>query len=547
MRAEVTELRGGATIAPRPQQPIVTVVKRRQRLDRFELALLVAFACASLWVLALDLWQVVAHGRVWTGTDGFFIVDQMQYLAWVRSASHGLIANMFVLHWTPADYFQPAIAISGLVTALGVAPWLSLLLWKPVAVAGTFFAFRAYAHRSLFARPQRRAALALALFFGSFSIVYGSFSVVGDLFPTFLTWGYPFGLIAVAAMVFALLIYDRARSADRVPWTPALLGALASSLHPWQGELLILIVVGAELYHWRDRRWTRRALTLPALTLLGTVVPLLYYVILGRIDTSWALAREASKHAFPFTAIAIGLAPLALLAALGYRGRPKSFLATVTRVWPLAALLVYLLSATALSATPLHAFEGITLPLAVLAVDGLRRASRRRRIPGRRTLAIAAIAAATIPATLYLLHTAAPYVAPQAGNANFITRDESSALSYLARDPVKGGVLTRFYLGEIVPERADRRTLVGNCLWSQPHCLSTAYAAQRLFDGALSPASARSFVQSTGARFLLVDCETPTNLQHMLAALIVSTQKFGCASVYQLDSPTRRNRGPDGP
>ncbi len=282
MRAEVTELREGATIAPAPQPSIVTVVRRRRRLDRFELAVLAAFACLSMWVLALDLWQVIAHGRVWTGTDGFFIVDQMQYLAWVSSASHGLISNMFVLHSTPADYFQPAIAISGLITALGVAPWLSLLLWKPVAVAGTFFAFRAYAHRSLFARSERRAVLVLALFYGSFSIVYGSFSVVGDLFPRFLTWGYPFGLIALAAMVLALLIYERARSAERVAWTPALLGSLASSMHPWQGELLILIVVGAELYGWRERPWTWRRLALGALTVLGTAVPLLYYVILGR-------------------------------------------------------------------------------------------------------------------------------------------------------------------------------------------------------------------------------------------------------------------------
>jgi len=534
MRAEVTELRGGATVATRPQQPIVTVVNGRRRLDRFELALLLVFACISLWVLALDLREVLLHGRVWTGTDGFFIVDQMQYLAWVRSASHGLIANMFVLHSRPADYFQPAVAISGLITALGVAPWASLLLWKPVAVASTFFAFRVYAHRSVFGRSQRCAVLALALFYGSFSVVYGSFSVVGDLFPSFLTWGYPFGLIAVAAMAFALLIYERARSASRVPWTPALLGALASSLHPWQGELLILIVVGAELYHWRERRWTRRALELPLLTVLGTAVPLLYYVILGRLDISWTLARDASKHAFPFLAIALGLAPLALVALLGYRGRPRSFLATVTRVWPIAALLVYFLSATALSATPLHAFEGITLPLAVLAVDGAKRAGWRR-IPGHRPLAVALIVATTIPATVFLLHTAVTYVAPQPGNANFITGDESSALSYLVRDPVKGGVLTRFYLGEVVPERADRRTFVGNCLWSEPNCLSKAYAVQQLFNGVLSPAAARGFVQGTGARFLLIDCETATNLYRELAPLIVSTRTFGCARIYELD------------
>ena len=45
------------------------------------------------------------------------------------------------------------------------------------------------------------AGALLALFFGSFTIVYGSFGVIGDLFPGFLSWGYTFGLIALAAMV----------------------------------------------------------------------------------------------------------------------------------------------------------------------------------------------------------------------------------------------------------------------------------------------------------------------------------------------------------
>ena len=72
------------------------------------------FAAISVWVLGLDLWQVVVNGRVWTGTDGVYIVDQMQYLAWIRDASHHVLSsNLFVLRPTSADYFQPAIVISG--------------------------------------------------------------------------------------------------------------------------------------------------------------------------------------------------------------------------------------------------------------------------------------------------------------------------------------------------------------------------------------------------------------------------------------------------
>jgi len=54
---------------------------------------LAVFAGVSAWVLALDLWQVVVHGRVWTGTDGLYLVDQMQYVAWVRDASDHVLAS----------------------------------------------------------------------------------------------------------------------------------------------------------------------------------------------------------------------------------------------------------------------------------------------------------------------------------------------------------------------------------------------------------------------------------------------------------------------
>ena len=57
---------------------------------------------------------MVVHHRVWTGTDGVYIVDQMQYLAWIRDASnHVLSSNLFVLRPTPHDYFQPAVADLG--------------------------------------------------------------------------------------------------------------------------------------------------------------------------------------------------------------------------------------------------------------------------------------------------------------------------------------------------------------------------------------------------------------------------------------------------
>jgi hypothetical protein len=522
-----------ATVAgPAP----VTIKTLRRRPDWFEWTLLGVFAALSLWTVALDVRQAVVHGLVWTGTDGFFIVDQMQYLAWIQSASHHLlVSNLFVLRATPSDYFQPAVAISGVIAALGVAPWLSLLLWKPVAVLSTFLAMRAYVYRSVDERFARRATLALALLFASFSVVYGAFGIVGDMMPFWLSWGYPFGLMAVALIVFAMLGYDRARSAGRLVWAPGLLGAVASTLHPWQGELMVLVIGVAELLRWREHRsW--RSLRLPVLTLLLTGLPLLYYLALGHIDLSWGLARQASKHEFPFTAILLGVAPLAIVALLGFRGRPRTFLELLSRLWPLAAVLIYFLSATALSATPLHAFDGITLPLAVLAVQGVRRTSWRH-LPRGRLVAGLAVGLGTIPANAYALAIAHQYTDPTPGNANFITRDERDALAYLNRDPDPGGVLTQFYLGEAVPARTGRRTFVGDCLWSEPNCMPRSLQADALFDGSMSASGARRFVRASGARFMLFSCAKHANLTRELRPLIVSIRHFGCAEVYELQPP----------
>jgi hypothetical protein len=552
MRVELATGEGSAVGASIPP-------KRRRRLDRFDLALLVGFGVISMWVLALDAWQVVAHGRVWTGTDGVYIVDQLQYLAWIRDASKHLFAsNLFVLRPTPADYFQPAVALSGGLSALGVVPWLSLLLWKPVAVGGCFFAVRAYVRDSLSGLWSRRAGLVLALFFASFTVAYGSFTVLGDLFPAFLSWGYTFALLAIAAIAAAIVLYARAHEQGRITFVPALLGAFASLLHPWHGELLILILVGAELALWRRRG--RPRLALPTVTLLGTGLPLVYYLVLGHLDLSWQLARQASKHSFSIWPILLYIAPLLLPALIAYRRPIRGFLDAATRSWPVASFVVFVLSATAAGATPLHAFEGITIPLAVLAVRGVQSArwpatvrlpglarlptlsrrpslSRLPRLSRRPAFAAAAIALAVVPGAIYQLNLARQLALPTHDNANFIERDERSALDYLADKKEAGGVLTRSYLGALVPSRTGRHTLVGDCLWSEPQCLKRGDVARRLFGGTLGPRNAKRFVRRSGARFLLADCQTQANLPQVLGSLVVGIKRFGCASVIEVDAP----------
>ena len=40
---------------------------------------------------------------------------------------------------------------------------------------------------------------------------------------------------------------------------------------------------------------------------------------------------------------------------------------------------------------------------------------------------------------------------------------------------------------------------------------------------------------TSGARFLLADCETTTDIPKLLGPIIRSSQTFGCAAVYEVE------------
>ncbi len=500
-----------------------------RRLDRFDICLLGVLVALSLWTLGLDLWQVVVHGRIWTGTEAVYQEDGMQSLMWIEGIlKHGASPDLYVLGRTSADFFQPLLAISAGVAALGVAPYVALLLWKPVAIVAIFFAVRAYVHRTVGGLWPRRAALTLALFFG-----WGA--VIGDSWIVFWSWGYPFALIALACAIGALLAYARDRAAGRVGLLPPLLGALASWLHPWQGETLILILLGSELVLLA--RHERVAVAALALTVALTALPLGYFALLVHFDAVWQREREVALSTYPVWLVVKAFVLLVLPAVLAYRVRAASFIAVTARVWPFAVVAIFGLSEWQGSGST-HALLGATVPLGVLAVEGVRSLPQQalaRRL-SRPTvslpaLAVAAIAVLTIPGTIYMLKYAYKAVKPRHGNANFIAPGEHAALSYLAHDPQSGGVLTRFYLGMVVPAQTGRQTYTGNCYWSEPNCRYRSVTAEELLAGKLSATRASGFVQSTGARFVLGDCRAK-NLTTTLQPITSAVHHFRCATVY---------------
>jgi hypothetical protein len=503
--------------------------RKRSRVDPIELVVLGVFAATSVWVLALGLWWTVTEGRIWTGVNGVYVQDVTQYLAWIRDASrHVLVSDLFVLRASPHDYLQPAIAISGGLVAFGIAPWLGLALWQPVAVGGAFLAVRALVHGQLDERLGRRAALVLGLFGASI----GTFQ---DLWLPWWTWGYVFGVLSLAAMVASLVLYERALRGAAPVWPAAVLAGLSSWLHPWQGAVLALIIAGAEVVLSTQPAWSpgaprRRSLWRPGLVLVAISLPLAYYAVLDRADPAWRLGEQSLAGAVPAWRVLLMLAPLVTPALLAYRLRPLSFTAAALRVWPPAAFAVYVAGDHGLGNEPMHAFLGISIPLAILAVQGVGSLCWRSTTP-RRTLAMLVVSALTVPQAVSELTDKWRFVRPSTAP---ITVSDWQAIDYLGRDPQPGGVLAAFPLGRYIPGETGRRTYVGDVFWSEPHPKQREAEVARLLAGRLSPVQAQRFVAATGARFLLADCTTRADLGRELAPIIACAHRFGCAAVYGL-------------
>ena len=505
------------------------------------MGIFLAFCAVSCWTLALNIQIPLRHGDVWTGTDGLAAQDQMQYLAWIRDASeHGLASNLYALGPTPHNFIQPLVAVSALLTAAGAAPWLALLLWKPVALVGAYLAVRGFVWASVERPAERLLALVVALFFTGWGVlvlhvldshVNGlQWSIVtNELWVPHSMWGYEFGAIAFACMVAAMLFYARDRERGAAGWKAPLLGALAAWIHPWQGQALLVILLTAELI-LRRSGWR---LVLP--TACAIAIPLIYYVVLRHTDLSWEQTSQAGHRIWPLWIVLLSLLPLALPALLAYRSRPRTFLGAITRAWPPVVIALVFVNQGLGANGVLHALLGLSIPLAVLAITGVRSVSLRQ------PPALALVAAAlllTIPPVYEQLRLARQTIrAVYDGNdANFITEDENQALEWLARTPGSGGVLTSPYLGTAVPGRTGRPTWVGNQFWS-PDFFTRAIATHDLFQGQ-SPQATRTFVRGTGARFVLADCRPHVDLTPKLAPILVASHTFGCSKVWEVRPPT---------
>jgi hypothetical protein len=523
-------------------------------LDRFELACLLVLIAQAFFVLA----ALLTKDRPLSGADGLLASDQLQYFAWIREASnHVLIGNPFDL--APGDrvFLHPGFLISGAVhdvTGLSI-PASFVGLWKPVAIAVTFVGALKYVRRLLPPGGQRHAGLVLALFavmpasalvawtgWGGKPREYSFDFISGEMWSGQYLWGYLMTAIAVFTLPLVLLGIERwrrERRASLLAWSA--LGALIVCwLQPWQGATLGLIVVGVEAFRWlRSREQPAWPLVV---VLVAIALPAAYYLALGHFDPAWELAGKSNaagaqaEWKWPWWAMVLTVGPLAAPAALAYRPKvlratdgaaaPPTWQAIAVRTWPLAALAVYL---APVGTFPYHAFQGLAVPLGILAVQGVASVWPKPKV----WVVALALAVMTVPGFVHKVQVSANSI-HTAGDPFFVFPGEVRALKSLEADPRPGGVLGPTYAGYMIPYRTGRESYIGPFSWT-PHWKQRQRLADGLFAGTLRGAAARSFVRSTNARWLFEDCRPGlANLEPELRPLLARVQRFGCATVYEL-------------
>ena len=513
----------------------------RRHPDPFLVIVLVLFTILSLWTVFFLLSQQ-GSDNLWTGTNGFYIGDQMQYVGWIRSSyQHILVGNPFKTSGGIRDYLNPGLVVSELLVAIGLSASVSYLVWTPVAAIALGVVTWAYIRRTLSNTASRRIALVLALFYLSplpFIAIHLHWAAVYlnayalEMWPAFYLWGYPFTALSVALLMGCLLTLARAREERRFSWTCPICALFCAWLQPWQGATLVLIVVGCEVYVRRGGL-SRTKPSLLALTLVAAIVPLLYYFLLGHFDATWRLSGQVNNHSEPVSDLIFTLLPLGLFAVIAYVRRPPGFASVTAYVWAIAALAVFVLIDLAHGTVPDHALQGLSVPVAILAVVGVGVLSKG--LTSRTWIILTAGLVAILIAipVAYELNEARGLGQPAIFGAEpyFIRSSEAQALEYLARSPQEGAVLSTLYLGEIVPAETGRNTWVGIASWT-PGFSARVEAAERLFSKQMTQTQATALVHSSGARFLLSDCSHRADLSSILAPVLQSKIQFGCATVY---------------
>ena len=526
-----------------------SALRSRTALARGDWLVLIALLALALAPLLGMLVRVWTKGGVVTGADGFLVTDPMQYLNWLRQSSQsGAAANLYDFAPSNHTFVHPGIFISGLLHRLGLGIALAYLVWKPVAVTALFAGAFCFAARFLPRSGDRRAAVICALFFASpiaaavgWSVSASSSAkfnldfVSGELWTGTYLWGYLFTAIAVGLMPLGLLAFERAQSSPARRWllSAAAIGLIVSWFQPWQGATYALILIAAACVAYRqDRTALKRAAVLALPVLLSTALPLFYYLVLSKSDPAWRLAGEVNNFPrWPLWVTVVGLAPLALPALFAYRLPARNLGDWMLRLWPIAGLVIFYLP---IGTFPFHAFQGLALPLAILAMLVVRDQLGDRPLPLLATTLVVGLL--VVPGTLYRVDQLRGAI--NAGRqAFFLEPGERDAMRWLERQPGPGGVLAPVADGAYISAYSGRPVWIGAGSWT-PNFAARELAVEAFFSGSASPAIDRKLLESSGARFVYASCRVGPAMDAKLTQLVSGqARRFGCARVWEVRPP----------
>ena len=269
--------------------------------------------------------------------------------------------------------------------------------------------------------------------------------------------------------------------------------------------------------------WRVRALLI-AFAIAQLVIGLLLWLTPGFFFEEIAPYGVRNDHYMGDVAtwyLASGVAVLAAVPRPAWRV-PLLFLVAVQY-----AQAVYLLP---VGTFPYHSFQGLAIPLSILAVQGVLTVWRHPR-----PLAVAALLfLMTVPGIAHKLEVSLHSIR-SAGDPFWIFDDEVRALKAIESDPRPGGVLGSVYAGYMLPYTTGRETWIGALSWTPNWRERQRLADGLIVDGTVTGRAARDFVRSTNARFVFVDCRPGLrDLEPDLRPLLESARRFGCASVYTL-------------
>jgi hypothetical protein len=179
---------------------------------------------------------------------------------------------------------------------------------------------------------------------------------------------------------------------------------------------------------------------------------------------------------------------------------------------------------------PFHAFQGLALPLIVLAVLAVRAWLGARPLPAWPVAIVLVLL--IVPGTVYRIDLFRKTLGDGL-QAHYLKPGEHDALVYLDKLHEPGGVLASYYIGPVIPAYTGRETWVGAGSWT-PDFRGRAAQADRVVEGKLTPAQAERVVRGSGARFVLSDCNGRPDVSRLLRGFTLPPRRFGCAAVYRV-------------